>query len=285
MSGSPVRFSRMLAHRLGVAGRRVDAGADGRRPHVDLADERLCLAQAVHILQHRVREGVEFLAERHRHGVLKLCAPHLDVAGELLALVEERRRERDHRQLQIPDCRVKRELHRRRIHVVRRLTEIDVVVRVHDVVLAALLPENLQRAVGDDLVGVHVRRSAGAALNHVDAEMPVVQSLSDLTRSEADRAHYLVIKEIHVVIRPRCRFLHRRERRDQAGEFAKLDAGDREVFYRAQRLNSVKRCRRNIALAEQIVLATSRPREIHTGSAGGLETQRPESGWVGGLHA
>ena len=80
----------LAAHRFGVARRRVDAGADRRRAHVDLADQRLRLAEPVDVLEHRVAERGELLAERHRHGVLQLRAPHLDERRELVALRQER---------------------------------------------------------------------------------------------------------------------------------------------------------------------------------------------------
>src|SRR5256885_1095415 len=83
-----------------IAGRRIDACADRGRAHVDLADQRLRFPEPVDILEHSVREGVELLTQRHRHRILKLSAAHLDVRREFLALVEECRRERDHRQLQ-----------------------------------------------------------------------------------------------------------------------------------------------------------------------------------------
>ena len=58
----------------------------------------------------------------------------------------------------------RREVHRRREHVVRRLPHVHVVVRVH-----ALAGE-----VRDHLVGVHVRGGAGAGLEDVDRELVVV---------------------------------------------------------------------------------------------------------------
>ena len=171
----------MSSDTLGVSGRSVDAGADRGRSHVDLAYQRLRFAKSVDILEYRMGEGVELLAERHRHCILQLSASHLDECRELFALVEERRRQRDHRQLQIGDARVEGELHRRRIHVVGRLTEVEMIVGMDDVVLAAFFAEYLERAIGHDLVGVHVRRRSGSALNHVDAEMLVVLSLPDLS--------------------------------------------------------------------------------------------------------
>ncbi|MNY81819.1 hypothetical protein D3C86_2235890 [compost metagenome] len=46
-------------------------------------------------------------------------------------------------------------------------------VRVQVLVLALLMAEQFERAVGDHLVGVHVGRGAGAALNHIDDELVV----------------------------------------------------------------------------------------------------------------
>lgn len=46
-----------------------------------------------------------------------------------------------------------------------------VVVGAAELVLALLMAQELQRPVGDDLVGVHVRGRARAALDHVHQEV------------------------------------------------------------------------------------------------------------------
>ena len=77
----------------------------------------------------------------------------------------------------------RRHAHRRREDVVGRLGHVDVVVGVDDRVVAALpaadplRPQDLDRPVGEDLVGVHVVADAGAGLEGIDAEV-VDQSLS-----------------------------------------------------------------------------------------------------------
>ena len=68
----------------------VDAGADGGRPEIDLAEQGRDFAEPRHILLDGHREGVELLAERHRHGVLELRAAHLDNVGEVDRLGAER---------------------------------------------------------------------------------------------------------------------------------------------------------------------------------------------------
>ena len=67
--------------------------------------------------------------ERHRDGILQLRPAHLDEWVELVALREEGRRKLAHRRPQPFDRAMQRDLHGRRIHVIRRLAEIDVIVR------------------------------------------------------------------------------------------------------------------------------------------------------------
>src|SRR5688500_4503678 len=136
---------------------------------------------------------------------------------------------------------MERELYGGGIDVVGGLTEVDVSVRVHERVVAPLASENLPRAMGDHLIRVHVRRWAGAALDHVDAEMIVMESFANFGGGLGDCVENLRAQEIHLVIRESGGFLHRGERRDEAGKFPELDAGYREVLHGAERLDNVKR--------------------------------------------
>src|SRR3989442_5695045 len=56
--------------------------------------------------------------------------------------------------------------------IIRGLTEINVIVLM-DGLRAALTSKDYARPIRDDLVGVHVRRSSGTGLKHVDNEMLV----------------------------------------------------------------------------------------------------------------
>ena len=66
------------------------------------------------------------------------------------------------------------------IGVVGGLRAVDVIVRVAVLVLALLVAHQLERAVGDHLVGVHVGRGAGAALEDVEPELVVELSVDEL---------------------------------------------------------------------------------------------------------
>ena len=79
----------MLRHLLRVAVRNVDTRPDGGGSHVHGVEALLRLTQVRDLALERRGPRVEFLADRHRHGVLELGAPHLDDVDELIALGAE----------------------------------------------------------------------------------------------------------------------------------------------------------------------------------------------------
>ena len=109
--------------------------------------------------------AAELLAEGDGNGVHQVRAAGLDDVGELLGLALQRGCEPIHRRQQV----VGHLAERRQVDgggkdVVRRLSHVHVIVRM-DVVA---------REVRDHLVGVRVRRGAGAGLEDVDRELVVV---------------------------------------------------------------------------------------------------------------
>ncbi|MCY1552423.1 hypothetical protein D9M68_888180 [compost metagenome] len=73
----------MLAHTIYVVGRRVDAGTDGGRAHVDFADQLQGFLQSQAVLANHDGVGAELLAQRHRHGILQLSPPDFQHVPEL----------------------------------------------------------------------------------------------------------------------------------------------------------------------------------------------------------
>ena len=128
------------------------------------------------------------------------------------------------------------------------------IVRMNELVVAALVARELECAVGDHLVRVHVRRRSRAALDHVDEEVLVVSAAANLARGTRDEVGDLLRQQPELRIRERRCFLDRRERLDERRELAQRHAGDREVLERAQRLHAVERLVGDLALAEQVVL-------------------------------
>ena len=72
------------------------------------------------------------------------------------------------------------ELDGRRIDVVGRLTEIDVIVRMYRPIVAARLTHELERAIRNHLVCIHVGGGARPALDHVHYELLVQFARQDL---------------------------------------------------------------------------------------------------------
>ena len=136
-SGMPVISRRWRADPRRVVGMRGDAGADRRRAHVDLADQPGRLGQPLLVLAEHQRVGAELLAEGHRHRVLQLGAADLQHVGELDGLLGEGAAQHGHRSRQPLDAAPGGELQRRRIDVVGRLAQVDVLVRVQARVVAA----------------------------------------------------------------------------------------------------------------------------------------------------
>src|SRR5439155_17320210 len=70
-----------------VAG--VETGADGGRPDIELLQLLGCFRDVVRAAADAGGVAAEFLAERDRHGILKVRAPRLEHIGEFVALARE----------------------------------------------------------------------------------------------------------------------------------------------------------------------------------------------------
>ena len=165
---------------LGVAGGCVEASADSSRTEVDLVNEKSGLSQTRPILLDHDRVGPELLTQGHRHGVLQLGASHLHCVGELKRFGRECVLECKKCIQQVIDREDRRDIHGRGVDVVGRLAQVHVFIGVKPFVVAALVAEDFQRAIGDDLVRIHVRRRAGATLDDVHHELFVPPPVHDL---------------------------------------------------------------------------------------------------------
>ena len=98
-------------------------------------------------------------------------------------------------------------------HVVAGLSEIHVIVGVHE--LAAPLPaQQFSRPVGDDFVDIHVGRGAGACLEDVHGELIVQLPVDHLLRGPLDRLGDLGVQELQFRVDARGGPLHQSQRTD-----------------------------------------------------------------------
>ena len=210
--GNAGYVAQLLANQARIIGMGVDAGADRGRAHVDLAHQKHGFLQPQFVFAEHHRIGREFLAERHRDGVLQLGPSHLDDVLELLGLRLERPAQLRHGLDQAHDARIGRELERRRIDVVGALAHVDVFVGVQKLVVALRPTKQLKRAVGDNLIGIHVGRGARAALDDVDHELIEQPACPDLFRGGDDGVGQLGIEQAQFAVAARRRQFDRRQR-------------------------------------------------------------------------
>ena len=158
------------------------------------------------------------------------------------------------RGVELDDVGVERDVDRGRVDVVGALAQVDVLQRVQVLVLAAGVTQVLQRAVGDDLVGVHVRRGARAALDHVDDELLVQRALPDLL------AAAMIASALSASSAPMSRLAMAAACFTAASAPMKIrvdrqsDPGDREVVDRSGGVHAVVGVGGNVEVAEQVVL-------------------------------
>ncbi len=127
------------------------------------------------------------------------------------------------------------------------------VQRADDLVAPRRQPHDLQGAVGEDLVHVHVDKGPRAALEGVHDDVLVKQTLHHLVArllQSLGRGGQLEVPQLRT--RPYARQLHGPVGVDEGGIDAA--AGEREVLERPVRVNAVQGLGRDLARAQQVML-------------------------------
>ena len=178
-TGTPLMRAQMAAGDMGVIRVGVDAGANGRGAQIDFGNQQRRLAQPGFVLAQHHRISAKLLAQRHRHRVLQLGAAHFQHIGKRLGAVGKRLAQIGHRLAQAADAKVGGQLQCGGVNIIGALAEVDVLMRVQVLIVAALVAHQLQRTVGDHFVGVHIGGGAGAALDHIHHKMLVQRAGAD----------------------------------------------------------------------------------------------------------
>ena len=167
----------------------VEARADGGaalREHVQPRQHRLHAQDSV---LHLRRIAAELLPQRQGRRILRVRAADLDDAGELGGLgLQARVQVRQARQQRAVQHERRGDVHRRREGVIAGHAHVDVVVRVHRLLGAQRAAQQLDGAVGDDLIHVHVRLRARAGLEDDEREVLIPLASDDLIRHAQDGA-------------------------------------------------------------------------------------------------
>ena len=207
----------------------VQPGPGGGPAQRQLPDPRERCAHAVGAQRDLRRVSGELLAERDRHGVHQVRATGLDDVRELSGPRGEGGGEGVHRGQQVRvDLAEGRDVHGGGEHVVRRLAHVHVVVGVGGVA----------GEVRDHLVGVHVRRGAGAGLEDIHRELVVVLARGHGLPGGRDPLGEIRIHQAQFGVRPCRGGLDPAEGTDD-GRWNRL-AGDREILDRLDGLVAPK---------------------------------------------
>ena len=127
-------------------------------------------------------------------------------------------------------------------------------MRLEELVLSLLVTGEFQPDVGQDLVGVHVRRRAGAALVPIDQELIVVLAGENRLGRLLDRRQPVRLHRADLGIGFRRGELDDRPRLDEPRIVIDRYAGKLEVLQCAQGLDAVVGVAGDLFRAEQILL-------------------------------
>jgi hypothetical protein len=140
------------------------------------------------------------------------------------------------------------------VDVVGGLGEVDVVIGVQTGVVALGVAQDFQGAVGNDLVGVHVRRRPGAALDHVHDELVGVEAVHHVRAGLLDGGGAFGVQQAEVPVGAGGGELHGGESADKVHVRGQRLSGDGEVLHRPERVDTPVGGRGDVAVAEQVVL-------------------------------
>ena len=173
-------------------GRRVEACPDGGTSDRELVQAGEREPDALEACVELGDVAAELLPQRQRHRVLEMGAPRLDDVAELLGLHRQGIAQgRDGRDQAVHDLLGGGDVHRGREGVVRRLRHVHVVVGVDRRLAAAFAAGELDGAVRDHLVDVHVRLRPTTGLPDVQRELVVVLAVDDLVGGLHDQLRLL----------------------------------------------------------------------------------------------
>ncbi len=206
----------------------------------------------------RFTERLELLAKRHRHGILQLGAAHLQNAVEFLPLGPERRDQLVDAFEHAHVAERHADMQRGRIGVVRGLRRVHVVVRIAVLVFALLMSHQLEGPVGDDFVGVHVGRGAGAPLEHVELKLVVELAVDQFVAGGLDSLENLGAELAALLVRTRRGHLHHGQGFDEIGIQPELHSRNVKIIKAARRLHSIVGVGRHRLVAKKIALVSGR---------------------------
>ena len=239
-------FGEEFGDRFAVLGIAVNTGTDGGAPCGQFADFFDSVVSAFNGQLELTSESAEFLTEGHRGRVGEVGASDFDDVFPLFSLsLEDIAALFESGNEAIFDLDGDGDVNRGREGVVRRLTAVDVIVRVNLLVhVETIVTGEFESAVRNDFVRVHVRRGARTGLIDVNREFLVKLTVSDfLARGEEGVELFLIKrgatlgKTTELIVSFRSAKLDEAKRVDELRSDQTI--GNREILNRALGLGAV----------------------------------------------
>ena len=237
--------------RLDIGGLSVQSRTDSGAAHVDRVDVPLNVADAAHGAAHGGRVRAHLLSQRDGDSVLQMGTSHLEDGAERGRLFLKLRGETVERCEEYRALYREADLDARRERVVRRLRHIRVIVRRDDVVASLRIAAQLEGAVAEHLVHVHVDGCARTALNRVDRELLNVPARDDLVCRLHEHVADFVRETACIHVRKSRRLFHRGKCFDKIG--IELLSRDVEILDGTHRLHAVVNIIGDFQFTEKIV--------------------------------
>ena len=212
---------------------------DGRAADREFRQERNAPARSLHRFCHLPGVAGKFLAQGERRRIHQMGAADLHHLGELAGLCRKRRRQNGQGRREV---RLQRQSHadmeNRGNDIVRRLAKVHVVVGMNRTLRAQRLAGELAGTVRDDFIGVHVRRSAGTGLKHVQRKLVAEQPIRNFPGRPLNEEALCGREQTQFLVGPGARPLHQTETAHEG--LRQHAAADGKIEDRALRARAVQ---------------------------------------------
>ena len=154
--------------------------------------------------------AAKFLSNGQGHSVLQMRAPNLHHRVKFLSLRRNRIPHRlDRRNQKILHPFRRRNMHRRRKRIVRRLRHIHMIVRMHRLLRSHLSARNLNRAIRDDLIHIHIGLRARPRLPNPQRKLVIQLPRNHFVRRQRNELRLIRSKFAQILIHQRASLLQR----------------------------------------------------------------------------
>ncbi|ESY63182.1 hypothetical protein X743_33435 [Mesorhizobium sp. LNHC252B00] len=126
------------------------------------------------------------------------------------------------------------------------MTSIDVNIRVDPAVCARILPEDVKRTVGDNLVDIHVDPDADRSLKKIHHDLLGVAPVPNFDRGSSVRIHNVSVQSSEISVRGSRGLLNVPESIQGLGCIPPLAEGDVEVLLSPDSESAVEAVGRNL---------------------------------------